>query len=287
MDAVKSGEEIIWRNMNLPIMLHAASARLVVTKQSGNLSPLSYIRQSLNARSPAVWEDRDQFAEVSPEVLDMRFSASEKSQQNKSIANFKRQLESFLWHPDALTSQTEGSFSVQLMSDTEAPSRVSKSAMVQKWFQNKQEVDRIENYWSAYDAFIGFDANQSGYLEIDEIYRLAECLWEVFNPNISCSEEECDDLVDGLLLKLDQNGNECIPFESFLPWYDSLQYSMKDYAHNAAGRLSAVRRTRSQDVKLLYALTSTEIDDPEYYGKVISREGLDIFYFDSIKVSRL
>ena len=73
-------------------------------------------------------------------------------------------------------------------------------------------------YWSAHQAFVDLDKNKSGYLETDEIQQLAKSIWQKFNPDQEVSEEECDDVVDGLLCQLDPDGTQCVTFEAFLPY---------------------------------------------------------------------
>ena len=280
-EAEKRQQDVIWRNMNLPIFLQATIGKSSQCRQS-NITSRASVRRRLKHRASTLTEDRDQLAVISPEVLDMRFSTLAKSMQKKNNVSLKKRMESFLWHPDVASNQRGASMAVKAVSRSRVSLRISNSAIVQRWLQHRKDADSDASYWAAYCAFVEFDENQSGYLEVQEIQRLAECIWQQFNPNVECSEEECDDVVDGLLSTLDPEGKQCISFEAFLPWYKKLELSIKDYeqkdsTQRADGRMSrGLRGLKFQDEET----ASNDINDNNTENSIILTGKEDSFVFE-------
>ena len=230
--------EVLWRNINLPHKLQANVAR-----SNNNVTRFKVRRKLIHQETSMGTNDRDQLAVISPEVLDMRFSSLQNSVRQRKKISLKKRMDSFLWQPDALSHQCEANADSQSVSATGVPPILSRSSSAQNWLQFRKAVDIDATYWLAHQAFVGYDKNKSGYLETEEIQHLAKSVWQIFNPDLDFSEDECDDVVDGLLCQLDPDGTQCVTFEAFLPWYTRLELSMREHELKnerqlAEGRLS-------------------------------------------------
>ena len=204
--------EILWRNINLPLTLQANVAR-----SHNHVSRVKIKRKLTRQETSMGTDDRDQLAVISPEVLDMRFNSLQNSVRKRKKRSMKKSMDSFLWQPDALSNQSDANTGALSVSRIGMPV-LSRSSSAQNWLQFRKAVDDDAMYWSAHQAFVDLDKNKSGYLETDEIQQLAKSIWQKFNPDQEVSEEECDDVVDGLLCQLDPDGTQCVTFEAFLPY---------------------------------------------------------------------
>ena len=225
--AEKRKQEITWRNMNLASFFTEKVSRSIADK---NLSDNDAKYRKYQASTLS--DDHDQLRVVSAEVLDMRFSSLTKSIRSKKTASLKKRIESYLWRPDTLSSQKDNSTTLTVPTSSRASTSLSTSNIVQMWSEHRRKVGNDASFWSAYNAFVDFDKNQSGYLEINEIDTLAKYIWQKFNPDLEISVEECDDVVDGLLSTLDPEGKQYITFDTFLPWYCNFELSLKEVANN-------------------------------------------------------
>ena len=215
----KRKQDILWRNMNVPHLLQGTVLKRTLQVEETKTG---------EKKPPTLINDRDQLGIVSAEVLHMRFSSFTKSIRREKTASLKKRIESFLWRPDTLSTQSDFNRNAVSVTTSPASTRLSTSDVVQRWAQHRREVDNDESFWSAYHAFVEWDTNQSGYLEVDEIELLAKYIWQMFYPEQEISVEECDDVVDGLLSTLDPEGRQYITFDAFLPWFNKVQGSVKD-----------------------------------------------------------
>ena len=105
---------------------------------------------------------------------------------------------------------------------------------------------------------------------------MAKWIWQIFNPDLDFSEEECDDMVDGLLCQLDPDGTQCVTFEAFLPWYNRLEPSIKEFEQKnvrqmAEGRVSrGFRGLKFMEEKTLPVVRNDQVDDERINRSIIT-----------------
>ena len=255
----KTQQQILWRNINLPTNVQGSIRKYRFQNQ---IVMRSKVRRPLNVQASTLTEDRDELAVISAEVLDMRIDSLQNYMKKRENSSIRKKIESIIWKPDMLSNQ--GDVSMHLDSNLLLQSHFcdSNHSIHQKWMKQRKTLICDDNYISAYNVFIEFDKNKSGFLESNELHCLAEWILQKFNPDLDCSIEECDDTSDGLLSMLDKEGTQCVSFERFLPWYNQLELSVRDFElkdsmQKAGGRTSrGLRGIKVLQDEVIYPMPS-------------------------------
>eukprot|EP00287_Rhodomonas_sp_CCMP768_P015371 CAMPEP_0196757388 /NCGR_PEP_ID=MMETSP1091-20130531/103637_1 /TAXON_ID=302021 /ORGANISM="Rhodomonas sp., Strain CCMP768" /LENGTH=191 /DNA_ID=CAMNT_0042106161 /DNA_START=81 /DNA_END=656 /DNA_ORIENTATION=+ len=72
-------------------------------------------------------------------------------------------------------------------------------------------------------AFDYYDNDRNGVLSVDELFKLADVLWDTFYPQGPKLDESAKGfLVQEILGKTDVNHDSVISFQEFIPWYKAM-----------------------------------------------------------------
>ena len=229
-----SSTELLWRNMNMSLLLQGKVGVIVPHKKSMESDAVSDSGQS---SSVSVYST----STIPEELLRSQSFQLSVDKQGGSTSYLNRKL----WRAETVDSQTiarnnESSRSAHSSNANENKEAstwnkkkellynvsdstdvmLSNSKAVSRWKEKRMEEQENFPLEFARELFMGLDADKSGFLEGSELHDLSLWVWDNFyfgKPNPS--GDELDEVLDKLLYVMDKDKEGRISLMNFTKWF--------------------------------------------------------------------